>query len=215
MAINMHALIIDDHPLFREATASHLNALYPNELSIFEAASPAEAKGIIQYKQFELIVLDINFPGAYGTDILPELRQRNPKSTIIIMSGSHNPALAESTIKQGANAFISKLTGSREMNNAIQLAISGETYISPSVFSMADNNSGQAMLPSDANRLNELTNRQREVLKLLTKGLSNKLIARELNCTEGTVKLHVSAILERLQASNRTEAVMKASMLNG
>ncbi|MGB1311498.1 MAG: LuxR C-terminal-related transcriptional regulator, partial [Leucothrix sp.] len=198
----------------REATVSHLQGLFPESLSIFEAASPVEAQGIIRYKDFELILLDVNFPGACGTDILPELRQSNADSTIIVMSGSQDALLAERAIKQGANAFISKSTGSREMNNAIQLAISGETYISPSVFSAADNGVDHAALET-TNHLNKLTPRQQQVLNLLTKGFSNKAIANKLSCTEGTAKLHVSAILERLEVSNRTEAVMKASMLNG
>jgi len=209
----MHALIIDDHPLFREAAASHLKDLFPDEIIILEASSPDEALGITRYKTFELILLDINFPGALGTDILPELRKKNSDSTIIVMSGSHNPALAEMTIEQGANAFISKLTGSREMNNAIQLAVSGETYISPAVYSTAQAGIDQTRLPDRTDQLCKLTSRQQEVLKLLTKGLSNKAIARELNCTEGTTKLHVSAILERLDVSNRTEAVIKAAAM--
>lgn len=211
----MHILIIDDHPLYREILAQHLKRIFPPEqtVSIFEAVSAEEALGVLEYQGFDIILLDIGLPGLSGMAALPLLHKKCPNADIAMMSGVCDVGMAQTIIAQGARGYISKTAGSREFESAIKLILSGETFISPSVMSKFKENTKI----SQDNRgapLPELTPKQKEVFKLMSQGCQNKIIAAELNCTEGTVKLHVSAILQRLNVKNRTEAVMKTVNLS-
>lgn len=208
----MHMLVVDDHPLYREILVQHLQRIFLSKqaVSIFEAVSAEEALGILEYQCFDFILLDIGLPGMSGVEALPLLQEKCPNAGIAIMSGAYDAEVAQSMIAQGANGYISKTAGSREFESAITLILSGEDFISPSVMSKPlgyNKNSPQS------DKLPQLTPKQNEVLKLMSLGYQNKIIAAKLNCTEGTIKLHVSAILQRLQVKNRTEAVMKTTVV--
>lgn len=210
----MRILVIDDHPLFREVIVQHLKDLFlPKIVTVFEAASSEEAQQISQYQEFDIILLDINLPGLDGTLLFPKLRKRYQSSLIVILSSLHAPDVAKNLIDQGANGYLSKSDGAREIDNAIKLILSGEVYISPLVLAGRDSLSMYSR--SNIQKYNEnfgkLTSRQQEVAKLIAEGLPNKLIASKLHCTEGTVKLHVSSILKRLNVHNRTEVALEIS----
>ena len=210
----MHILIIDDHPLYREVLAQHLQKIFSSEqASIFEAVSAEEALGILEYQCFDFILLDISLPGISGMAALSLLHSKCPDAHVVMMSGSCDVEAVQSMMTQGAHGYISKTAGSREFESAIRLILSGETFISPSILSTLGVNKKNFQDNSNTT-LSELTPKQKEVLKLMSEGDQNKIIASKLHCTEGTIKLHVSAILQRLQVKNRTEAVMKAAAIN-
>jgi len=200
----MRILIIDDHPLFREILSKHLNSFFPSSIT-FEVGSVEEGLGLMQYKQFDLVCLDLHLPGLDGLKGFSLLHSKMPEAAIVIISGSANPQVAKAIMKQGANGYISKSSGIREIKNALDIILSGEIYISPCIFT--SNISTELSLVHDKeNKLSGLTPRQREVFELMSKGLPNKSIASQLYCSEGTIKLHVSAILRALKVGNRTEA---------
>ena len=214
----MRILIVDDHPLFREALGSLLERFYPSA-AVFEVGSVEEAAGVVrQYAPFDLIMLDVFLPGQSGVAGLETLHASVAASTpIVIMSGSDNSEMMNQALAMGARGYIAKSAGIGDVKNALHLILAGEIYISPSMLAEVrqraepkDPSSPTVPPPTDNSGL---TPRQRDVIRLMARGLPNKSIARELNCSDGTVKLHVSAILRTLHASNRTEAVQAATRL--
>lgn len=214
----MRILIVDDHPLFREALGSLLERFYPSA-AVFEVGSVEEAAGVVrQYAPFDLIMLDVFLPGQSGVAGFEALHANVAADTpIVIMSGSDNSEMMNQALAKGARGYIAKSAGVGDVKNALHLILAGEIYISPSM--LADVR--QRAEPKDPPPPNlppptdntGLTPRQRDVIRLMARGLPNKSIARELNCSDGTVKLHVSAILRTLHARNRTEAVQEATRL--
>jgi DNA-binding NarL/FixJ family response regulator len=210
----MRILIVDEQPLFREALGIHLEAMYP-EATVFEANSVAEAQGVLSmYARFALIILDASVPGLKGLEWLTILRKTSPDSKIVIISCLADPAVAKELLQQGASGYIAKTAGAGDVRNAIHLVLAGEVYLSPSLLidKSGEFSSPAVRLPAPA-ATHLLTPRQREVMSLMAEGLPNKAIAERLQCSDGTVKLHVSAIFRALGARNRTEAVQAAGRL--
>lgn len=210
----MHILLVDDHTLFREALLHVLNQLDSNTL-ILEAANAEEAAQLVsRIRNLDLILLDIDLPGVDGLTALPGLRELAPTVPIVVLSGSETSAHVTRALQNGAIGYIPKSCSSHEMLAALKLILQGDVYIPPRLMGKL----GSPILPVEPSENGEssaslLTTRQIEVLELMTKGLPNKSIARTLNVAEGTIKLHVAAILRALGARNRTEAVIQATRL--
>ena len=210
----MRILIVDEQPLFREALGLHLEAIYP-EATVFEANTVAEAQGVLaMYARFALIILDASVPGLKGLEWLAVLRKASPESKIVIISCLDDPKIAKELLQQGANGYIAKTAGAGDVRNAIHLVLAGETYISPSLLiaNKQDISHQGVRFPAIVSS-HLLTPRQHEVMSLMAEGLPNKMIAERLQCSDGTVKLHVSAIFRALGARNRTEAVQTSARL--
>ena len=204
-------LIVDDHTLFREALILLLREFDP-AVTLIEAASSEEALSALDYySDLDMILLDLGLPGVDGLSILPRLRESAPTVPVVVLSAADDPGTAREALAAGAVGFISKTAGSQEMKNALHLVLNGEVYAPLGILTDA----GPARPPQsdeiDNPPTTHLTQRQLDVLGLLAEGLPNKLIARRLDLSEATVKLHVSAILRCLSAQNRTEAVLEAS----
>lgn len=203
----MHILIIDDHPLYLEVLSAHVQKIFSSAI-VYEAASIEEAFALMLYKQFDMICLDLSLPDQSGLPAFLLLREAVPEALIVVISGLDDAALAQTIIDHGANGYLSKSVTAHEISNALTLIAAGETYISPCVLmASSDVAYTEKAITKHAHELTELTPRQQEVLQLVSKGLSNKLIASQLACSEGTIKLHVSAILRTMNVKNRTEAV--------
>lgn len=209
----MRILIVDGQPLFREALGNLLGRFYPGA-AVFEVCSVEEATGVLnQYVQFDLIILEIFSAGQQGLAGLAMLREKSPSALLVVMSGADDAGAARAVIEHGARGYITKSAGVGDVRNALHLILAGEIYISPS---MLAEGKPQIVTPSvpvvagvaaDTSAVEGLTPRQQEVFRLMAQGLPNKSIASRLKCSDGTVKLHVSAILRALHARNRTEAV--------
>lgn len=206
----MRILIIDDHRLFREAIGHVLREL-EEKVVLMEAGTAEEAISMVRhYRDLDLILLDLNMPGMGGLSSLPKLLELAPTAPVVVVSGSAAGVDVRSAINAGAAGFIPKTASSHELASALRVVLSGEIYVPPSLLSVVD----AATTPSTASvggREISLTPRQAEVLQLMGDGLSNKSIADRLGVSEGTVKLHVNAVLRALNARNRTEAVVEAS----
>ena len=210
----MHILLVDDHTLFREALLHVLNQL-DSHIVVLEAANAEEAAQLISHtRNLDLVLLDIDLPGIDGLTALPELRELAPTVPVVVLSGSETSQHVKRALDNGAVGYIPKSCSSHEMLAALHIVLQGDVYIPPrllgklgvpalSMATSCDNNLSQTLL----------TSRQIEVLELMARGLPNKSIAKTLNVAEGTVKLHVAAILRALGARNRTQAVTEATRL--
>lgn len=206
----MHILLIDDHALFREALLYVLKQL-DEQTMVLEAATSQEALRLARhYHELDLILLDLALPGLDGLAVLPELRALAPTVPLVILSASENPADVRQALEDGAAGYIPKSCSSHEMITALRLVLTGKIYL-PTTLLASLEALQPSPLPAETSTHAGLTPRQLEVLHLLGQGLSNKAIGKQLNVAEGTVKLHVAAILRLLNTRNRTQAIIEAS----
>jgi DNA-binding NarL/FixJ family response regulator len=200
----MLVLIADDHPMVRDALARTLRLLAP-DAQLLEADDYATAEAQLAAHKADLAVLDLHMPGMDGVEGLRRLHGRFPTLPIVVASGDTDPAVMRATLASGAVAFLPKSEPPELLLQALRIVLAGGSYLPRQA--LADWPHGVPPPRPDAAAL---TPRQRDVLRCLMQGQPNKLIARELGLTEGTVKIHIAAILRALQARNRTEAVVVA-----
>jgi DNA-binding NarL/FixJ family response regulator len=212
-------LVVDDHPLIREAMKTVLKQLDP-AMEVFEAGNCDDALDIAAREaDLALVLLDLRMPGTSGLDGLATLRERHPAVPVVVLSASEDRNEVMRALDLGAMGFIPKSQPSRVMIGALRLVLSGGVYLpaevmsqpagAPSVAQSPASYEAKPPTPADVG----LTPRQTDVLSLLIQGKPNKLICRELNLAEGTVKIHVAAILKALGVTNRTQAVVEVSRL--
>ena len=200
----MKVLIADDHPLVRDALKRTLLLVEPGA-QVLEAADYAGALQLMQTESLQLALLDLHMPGMDRVDGLRRLRLLFPQLPMAVASGEDDPVVIRATLSAGAVGFLPKSESPELLQQALRLVLGGGTYLPAQA--LADLRHGAPPPRPDASGL---TPRQLDVLRCLMRGQPNKLIARELGLTEGTVKIHIAAILRVLQARNRTEAVVVA-----
>jgi len=213
----MRILVVDDHALIREALRNVLREL-DESVAIREAASAKDAMLLLeQDSDVDLIVLDLGLPDRDGFEVLGELRERFPATSIVVLSAFNDYANVTRALDLGAFGFIPK-SGSREvMLGALRLVFAGGIYIPPDILNRAKAGppipSATAGQPASSPHDLGLTDRQVEVLAQMMQGKSNKAICRTLDLAEPTVKKHVTAVLQALNVTNRTEAVIAVANL--
>jgi len=208
----MKILIADDHELFRDGLRHVLDQL-GGSLAIVEASDfPQAIQAVEREQDIDIVLLDLSMPGMVWNEGLQRLRELLPdQSPIIILSASDERRHVLQAVNLGAAGFIPKTSSSRVMLSALKLVLSGGVYLPPALLEQGGGSDNGPM--TNEHSVSFLTPRQREVLALLGQGKSNKEIARVLQLAEGTVKLHVTAILKALNVNNRTRAVVAASQL--
>jgi DNA-binding NarL/FixJ family response regulator len=205
-------LIVDDHPLFREALRLAIETAYPKSL-IQEASSIQAAKDVMSGTSFDLVLLDLSMPGTRGFDGLLEIRTINPKQPIVIVSGLEDPRIIHEAMTYGAAGFISKSVRKPELADAIRDVMNGLVYL-PRGYEPPRVEPGGDKASDLAARLATLTPQQLRVLQMLRQGMLNKQIAYELDVGETTVKAHVSEILRKLNVASRTQAVIEVARID-
>ena len=217
----MKILIADDHELFLKGLELILKD-FDAAANIVKAKSYTDIFKIIEIEQdFDLILTDLAMPGAQWLDALQKIHQKLPETPIIILSAVFDKEIVQKTIDLGAAGYIPKTSSNAVIISAVNLVLSGGVYIPAELL--------QDTLQNDFNMLKEIENmpenkelsekvkiltpRQIDVLRLIAKGKSNKQIAFDLGLSEGTVKLHITAILKLLNVYNRTGAVAAATHL--
>lgn len=190
-------LIADDHPLYCDALRVVIPQACP-EAVIHEAGSQDEVLSAVSNATFDLVVLDLNLPGATGLSCLAALRRAAPSAPVVVVSAVDDPKIMQDVILGGANAYVPKSAPRQVLINALQVILAGGSYMPSEVIA--------ALRDARAEPREDLTLRQRRVLELLASGQSNKSIARTLGISEITVKAHVSAILRKLGVANRMQA---------
>jgi DNA-binding NarL/FixJ family response regulator len=215
-----HVLIADDHPLYCDALRAIVPQACPGA-EISEANSQEEVLAAVAGRRgFDLVLLDLNLPGAQGLSCLEALKRLTPDTPIVVVSAVDDPKIMQDVIMGGANAFVPKSASGQVLINALRVILAGGTYMPAGVLAALRLNesaaaSGSGNGPGGGAGRDELTLRQRRVLELLATGLSNKHIARALEISEITVKAHVSAIFRKLGVTNRVQAGLEAQKLRG
>lgn len=204
----MHALIVDDHAFVCVGLkATLLDGL--SDIKVSTASDGTRALDILLNDSIDLAVIDLFMPGGDGGfDFIDTVCQTYPRLPIIVLSASESPAHIRKCLDIGAMGFVTKSAPKEILFTAITKVLTGHRYIPEALLAIQKNNGqGEGGLEEKVDGVTELlTERQLDILKLISKGLSNKLIARELFLSENTVKVHVSAILRALSLSNRTQA---------
>ena len=198
----MKVLVIDDHPLIVEALEKVLPQL-GDDVDVCAAGDAAGAVAMLDDDpDIGLILLDLALPGTRGLDFLADLMLDYPGVMIVVLSATHDEHTVNAALGAGARGFIPKTAQPGELVRALREALDGAAAVRLQACSDALGD-GVAIGP----RALGLTPRQADVLKLLVAGKPNKLICRDLRLSEGTVKVHVSAILKALRVRSRTQAV--------
>jgi DNA-binding NarL/FixJ family response regulator len=201
-------IIVDDHPLFRAALRQTL-AGGSDPASIEEAGDLAALSAALEAdRDCDLVLLDLNMPGAHGFSGLLLLRAQYPEVPVMIISAVEDPKVIRRTFELGAAGYLPKSVGPAEIRSAIDTVLRGEIFV-PNGISLAEDDEHSAFI----RRLSTLTPQQIRVLMMLSDGLMNKQIAYELSISEATVKAHVSSILQKLDVDSRTQAVIAASRI--
>jgi DNA-binding NarL/FixJ family response regulator len=203
----MKILVVDDHPLIQQALRQVLATLDPT-LEFLEAQDASEAHAALSREpDTDLILLDLALPGCDGFQLLEDLRREWPGMPVLVLSATHDRETVEHALDLGAMGFIPKTANTRVLLEALQLVLAGGVYVpnEPGRTSASLRSRASFTRPEQLG----LTLRQADVLKLLVQGKPNKLICRDLKLSEGTVKVHVSAILRALNVRNRTQVVIE------
>ncbi|SEK16623.1 two component transcriptional regulator, LuxR family [Variovorax sp. OK605] len=228
----MKILIADDHRLVIEAVKAKLSELEPGIEFVLAMSVDELLAGATD--DLDLALIDLNMPGADGQAHIDDIRRRHPAVPVIVLSGYEDPAIMRSALERGVLGFIPKAYSPEVMLSAVRLVLAGGVYVPPMMltalppgivagvsqqaateaFARGGNGGGGSGSGQTLEHLrNVLTERQVEVLQLLSQGKPNKLIGRSLGISEGTVKIHLAAIFRALNVRNRTEAVVAAQAL--
>jgi DNA-binding NarL/FixJ family response regulator len=198
------ALIIDDHPLFREALSFIVSRLDDGSVCV-EADSMEQAASLLRADStFDVILLDLGLPGASGLAGIVNIRGLAPSTPVVVVSAVDDADTIQRAACFGVSGYIIKNSPSSVMHTALAKVLSGDTHFPQEA------GDGIASGTVRSEELETLTPRQLTVLRLLGEAKSNKQIAYELSISQETVKIHISAILRKLGASSRAQAVMMA-----
>jgi DNA-binding NarL/FixJ family response regulator len=205
-------LIADDHPLFRDALRRAVAQLLPAATLVEADDVPALVEQAQAHPRAELLLLDLNMPGAHGFSALVHVRASFPALPVIVVSAREEPALMQRAIAHGAAGFVPKSSDLATIGAAVHAVLDGDTWLPPGVAA-----EGASLDPEEealARRIAELTPQQYRVLGMVCNGLLNKQIAYELGVSEATIKAHMTAILRKLGAHSRTQVALLAGRLN-
>lgn len=204
---NMSTVItIDDHPLFRKGV-SDLISLVDSLSLIGEAASGHEGLELARTLNPDLILLDLNMKGMDGIETLEAIKATDMDSRVIMLTVSNNEENVVSAFRAGADGYLLKDMEPEEILECLQSAASGQFVISDELTELLAHALRDEATPKDPTHAG-LTEREEEILDLISQGDSNKAIARKLDITEGTVKVHVKHLLKKLNLKSRLEAAV-------
>lgn len=205
MTETIRLLIVDDHEIVREG----LSTLLSEEDGITvsgEAANGTEAVNKAAALRPDVILMDLVMPGLDGIEATKRIRQVSPSSHIIVLTSFSDDQRVHDAIHAGAIGYLLKDVLKPDLVRAIRMAARGEPALHPE----AQRRLMQQIVSPSTSLIEGLTERERDVLRLIARGESNKRIALQLHLTEGTVKGYVSAILAKLSVADRTQAALYA-----
>lgn len=201
-------ILVDDHALFRAGLAVLINKVSPN-VQVHEVGTATAALAIVrEMPSPDLILLDYELPDLSGIEVLRQVKEMAPELPVVMLSARLDVASIQTALAQHASGFIPKTSTPDVMLSAIRLVLNGGLYIPPEAISSSQGVSADSLERSKPPA--QLTQRQMDVLRQMQYGLSNKEIARQLDMSPSTVKVHVAAILKELEVNSRTQAVLVA-----
>jgi two-component system, NarL family, nitrate/nitrite response regulator NarL len=205
----MKLLIVDDHAILREGLAAMLRQAGP-DTEVLQAGDGAEGVRLAEtHQDLDAVFLDLEMPGVDGMSAVPELGRRRPDLPVIVLSSSEDPLDVKRALALGALGYVPKSAAPQTLLSALALVLSGNVYVPPLMLNAVTAACGHAGANGSGPRA-ALTERQLEVLRLLSDGLSNKEIGRALGLSDKTVKVHITTIFKTLNVVNRTQAASAA-----
>ncbi|HEV7606306.1 MAG TPA: response regulator transcription factor [Steroidobacteraceae bacterium] len=207
-------IIADDHPLFREALKLAISQTLTGAQTFEADTVDSLLAALHAHPEIDLLLLDLGMPGAHGFSALVQTRAHYPAVPVVVISGREDQDIAQRTLVHGAAAFIAKSAAVPTIIDALQTILRGGIWNPPETRLAASR--ANAVNPDEADaarRVASLTPQQFRVMSMLCSGQSNKRIALQLDVSEATVKAHMTAILEKMGAENRTQAVLIAQRL--
>ncbi len=200
----IRVLIVDDHPVVREGLAAVLEDT--KDIRVVGALGSAEeALASVGAGPPDVVLLDLELPGMNGVDAIPGLTAAAPRSRIIVLTAYDTEERVLGALKAGAAGYLLKGAGAAEIVQAIRAVAAGGSYLTPRVAARV------VARVNAPRRSGTLSDRERQVLRLVARGRANKQIARDLGITERTVKFHMTSIFNKLGADNRAQAIAIAA----
>jgi DNA-binding NarL/FixJ family response regulator len=204
----IRVMVVDDQWMIREGLAS-LAAIEVDIEVVAVAADGVEAIEFAEQHRPDVVLMDIQMPGVDGVAATEAIRIAHPAVNVLMLTTFDDPQLIERSLAVGAVGYLTKDIAATDLAQSIRSAAAGVVQLSPDVTQILLGRSTPAA--AVGNSVEELTTREREVLTLVARGLSNREIGKELHLSAGTVKNHVSTILRRLGISDRTQAAVIAT----
>ena len=206
----IRVLLVDDHTLFRKGLAELLEQR--GEIRVVGMAGNGDAAlGLLAEASPDVVITDLNMPPQGGIALLRRIRAQNWRGPVLILTVSDAEDDLASAMRAGAQGYLLKDMEPDDVVDAVQRAVRGETVVAPTMtMKLVNLLQGGAPPAEKADALKQLTAREREILDYLAQGLSNKAIARALDISHDTVKLHVRHILSKLNLTSRVEAAVFA-----
>jgi DNA-binding NarL/FixJ family response regulator len=192
-------LAVEDHPVFREGIATIIGSQQDMHL-VAQAGNAAEALREFRQHRPDITLMDLRLPGANGADVIVTIRGEFPAARIVVLSNSESGFEIERALRAGAAAYVLKTAAQDELVDVIRRVHAGNRHVPPDVASRLAEHVGEE----------SLTAREIDVLRLIQEGLRNKAIAAKLSISEATVNFHIKNIVGKLNANDRTHAVMIA-----
>ncbi|MCL6556044.1 MAG: response regulator [Burkholderiales bacterium] len=208
MSEPIRVILVDDHTLFRKGLAELIER-HGRIKVVAMTGNPAEARELIKTHQPDVAVFDLNMPGVDGITLIGELRQEGCTVPIVVLTVSDAQEDLAAALRVGARGYLLKDMEPDDVEDLLQRAARGETVVAPKMTAKLVNLLDQKRGTPDS-LLAQLTQRERQILMHLSRGESNKAIARALDISHDTVKLHVRHILAKLNLSSRVEAAVFA-----
>ena len=201
-------MLVDDHRLFREGLREILEEEgFP---VVGEAESAAEAVSMAAERKPAVVLMDLEMPGGSGIEATRRLAERSPDSRVVVLTVSAEEADVVEAVQAGACGYLLKDASVAEIAAGVQAAVEGDSLLSPRVTADLLDRVREAPAPRPLPGEPKLTERERDVLRLVSQGRGNLEIAKELGISEQTVKTHVSSLLEKLGVHNRIQAAVYA-----
>ncbi|MEE8728350.1 MAG: two-component system response regulator NarL [Rahnella inusitata] len=199
-------LLIDDHPMLRNGV-KQLIALDTSLQVIGEASNGEQGVELAKQLDPDLILLDLNMPGMNGLDTLDKMRQTSLSGRVVVFSVSNHEDDVVTALKRGADGYLLKDMEPEDLLTALHNAAAGKMVLSEALTPVLAASLRESR-PSGDRDIQSLTPRERDIIKLIAEGLPNKMIARRLNITESTVKVHVKHLLKKMKLKSRVEAAV-------
>ena len=208
MSQEIRIVVVDDHTLFRRGLVGLLSEMEGFDV-VGEASNGNESLSIIAKQKPDIVLLDINMPGMSGIQTLSALQKQGLDSKVLMLTISQHEEDLVGAIRAGANGYLLKNAEPETLRNTIKQVVAGKSVLAPEVTAQVFRLVRSGQLGS----ANLLTDREVDVLRYLARGLTTSQTGTELFISENTVKTHVRHILEKLEVSNRAEAVARATQM--
>jgi len=205
---NIRIVVVDDHTLFRRGLVGLLAEMEGFEV-VGEASNGQDALHMIEAQKPDIVLLDVNMPEMGGVETLAALRKKNLDFPVLMLTISQHEEDLIGAIRAGASGYLLKNTEPESLQKTIKQVVAGQSVLAPEI-------TGQVFRLVRSGQMGSasiLTEREVEVMRFLSKGLTTAQTGKEMFISENTVKTHIRHILEKLEVSNRAEAVAKATQL--